>query len=536
MSEAVEVIISADDQASKKFAEVAVNAEKDLGKVKTAGEKLKGMAGVGGVLTRMLGGTELGGQIAQIGELTEKVNQFGSVAKMSGAGANIFRAGLASLVAVMSVQLGESIGKVIWGVNKTQEAMDAAAEASKRLQDQLLQMRDREFSSRMANISIIGNPEAQKAQLKSLFDELKNQDAAYEKDRASRLRQAEKLASTMDVSRSATARGAESNALIQEANQLAEQQNQLRDQQRAIIDLMADKARAIEQSFGTSLTQLNLETIALTQGENAAKRYELTLQGMSESQISWIMGVKQSNDEIKKANAENEKAVQLAQRVSESFSTSATSLQKQRIAFEQGEEAARKFELVQQGMSDAMAERVAEEEAALRLEQSRKQAAESFKQQRIELEKGAEAARIYALEQQGLTAAEAKAQAAEERKLQTGVLVKQEVERLRQRRIEIEQGAEAAKKAALIEQGMDSATATRLAAEEASLEKQAQIKQAMSQGSEPLQARESRLLTRGTESQLSVSKEQLAVLQKMLDTLASQKRERGINLVPAVIS
>jgi hypothetical protein len=102
-------------------------------------------------------------------------------------------------------------------------------------------------------------------------------------------------------------------------------------------------------------------------------------------------------------------------------------------------------------------------------------------------------------------AAELALQQAEQEKQRLDDLVKSETERLELRRIELERGKEAAKVQALINQGVDEATAKAIAAEEAALDRRQQQKQDEQSGKKPLekketpalQASESRLLTRG---------------------------------------
>jgi hypothetical protein len=139
----------------------------------------------------------------------------------------------------------------------------------------------------------------------------------------------------------------------------------------------------------------------------------------------------------------------------------------------------------------------------------------------LELEQGKEAAKVQALIAQGVEEAAAKQLAATESALQAKEdkakaeeqnaqeaakekqritdLVKAEQERLALKKIENEQGKEAAKVQALINQGVDEATAKKLAAAESALEKD---KGPMEKPKEtgPLMASESRLLTSGRNS------------------------------------
>jgi hypothetical protein len=535
-SEAVQVIISAEDQASQKFAQVAANAEQTIGRVKASGEKLKGLAGVGGALTKMLGGTELGGQIAQIGELTEKVNQFGQIAKMGGAGAMIFKAGLAGLVAVMSIELGKSIGNVIFGMDEFEKKLERARQKSDQLNSVMMQMRDIRFGSEFKDIQILPDLEQQLARTSEFFSELKLQEQAYIETIAANAKKAKKLRAEFAITNENKEMAAQ---LDQQSNQLQEQINQLRQQQRQLKDSIDDRSRAVTQAFNSSMESLAKETVLLTQGESAAERWSLKRQGMSDEMISWIVGIREQNEELKKANAEKEKAAQQAAKVADAYRNSAASIVQQRVALEDGAEAGRKFQLVQQGMSDAEAERIAQEESALKSDQMIKQETQSLEMRRIALEKGNEAAKVQALINQGMDADAAKKMAAEdasltaeEKKLEAAKQLEESRKKiladLEKEKILIEQGAEAARKFALEQEGFTAQEAAALAKQEADLKRRGDAKQAGGvEASGPAQAKESRLLTRGTQDQLAISKEQLAALYKIADNLNKLDKNPG---------
>lgn len=529
MSEAVEMIISADDQASKKFAQVAANAERDLGKVKTAGEKLKGMAGVGGALTKMLGGTELGSQVAQIGELTEKVNQFGQVAKMGQAGALAFKAGLAGLVAVMSFELGKSIGNAIFGTEAFNKKLGEAREKSAALNRQMMDLRDRGFAEDMANVKLIPDADEQEAELRAMFDRMKKDEEAWLKTIEGNAKKIKQLRSGISFTNESAE---QANNLARQSNELVEQIDQARRQQHQINEALRARPYAAAQAFNQSMEALARESVLLSEGESAAERWSLARQGMSKEQISWIVGIREQNEELKKANAEKERAAQQAQKVADAYSNAAASIQKQRIALTEGEEAGRKFELMQQGMSDAMAERIAEEEKQLKIDQLRKQLNSTLEEQKVLLTQGAEAARSFALQQQGLDAATANAIAAQE-KQNTLQQTRDEINRsLRERTILLEQGAEAARKFALEQQGFTDQEAAALAKQETELKKREEAKRAAVAGpAGPTAARESRMLSGRGIAMENVSKQQLQTLIDIHQAIRNQDNKSKVRLV-----
>jgi hypothetical protein len=541
-SEAVQVIISADDQASQKFAQVAANAEQTIGRVKASGEKLKGLAGVGGALTKMLGGTELGGQIAQIGELTEKVNQFGQIAKMGGAGAMIFKAGLAGLVAVMSIELGKSIGNVIFGMDEFEKKLERARQKSDQLNSVMMQMRDIRFGSEFKDIQILPDLEQQLARTHEFFSELKLQEQAYIETIAANAKKAKKLRAEFAITNENKEMAAQ---LDQQSNQLQEQINQLRQQQRQLKDSIDDRSRAVTQAFNSSMESLAKETVLLTQGESAAERWSLKRQGMSDEMISWIVGIREQNEELKKANAEKEKAAQQAAKVADAYRNSAASIVQQRVALEDGAEAGRKFQLVQQGMSDAEAERIAQEESALKSDQMIKQETQSLELRRIALEKGNEAARAQALINQGMDADSAERLSREESLL----TLEERKNDLAMRRVKLEEAAkvriligqgvavdaaekmaaEATKLELLLKQGIDFDTAKKMAADEAALdaeEKKVEAAERVNESRKSILAnleREKILIQQGEQAARSFALQQEGFAKDEADRIAAEE-------------
>lgn len=526
MSEAVEVIISADDQASKKFAQVAANAEKELGRVKDVGKNLKGASAFGSVIANMLGGTEIGGAFNKVGELTEKVNQFGEVSKMGRAGALAFKAGLVGLAAVAGFQLGQALGNLIFDTAKFERQLEKAREKAKALDAELRNMASARMSRDVADLELIRDPEKKTAAIERMFGIVEKNIAGTE----SKIKASEKSVDAWAAAWKITGerKGEEQRVkdqlesekqMLETYKQQRQQLQQLKDdRERAAKVAAIQDAEKLAQQFDTMLTGLNEQTIALTQGESAAERYRLKTMGMSDAMISWIVGTREANDALKAAQAEQEKAAQSAQKASDAFSSAAVNIQKQRIELEEGVEAARKFELVQQGMSDAMAERVAEEEA---MNEARKKQAQ---------------------EEKDLIKKE------EDERANLKKMVEEETEALRLKRIELEKGVDAAERERLLKRGVDAADVDRIVAEkkalrelEEKLRKEQQEKDKTKQDAGKnnefgTAAKESRLLSRGTENQLAISKEQLATLNRMLDFMRQDAKGGRLKLKPVVNS
>ena len=81
MSEGVEILISADDQASKVLAKVSDNVDAKVKQIKTVGQGAKASTEFIGTLANSLGGSALGSYAAGIAQMTERIGAFSEVSK-----------------------------------------------------------------------------------------------------------------------------------------------------------------------------------------------------------------------------------------------------------------------------------------------------------------------------------------------------------------------------------------------------------------------------------------------------------------------
>ena len=146
------VIIDAEDLASKKIADAARNVDRSIKSIKETGQKAKASTELFGTLANTLGGSQLGQYAGQLGQLTEKVSQFSEVSKAGGAGALAFKAGLASVVAVIAFQVGKAFGNVIFQTEKMERAFNRTKEAAAELNAELSKSRDTAFAKIKARV------------------------------------------------------------------------------------------------------------------------------------------------------------------------------------------------------------------------------------------------------------------------------------------------------------------------------------------------------------------------------------------------
>lgn len=228
MSESVQILISADDQASKEMAQAALNIEQstrkveavlksletptdkynkelaeltklqqsgalssaDFGRAQAALEaKLKGtgnafkeMGGRAkattefvGILANLTGSSQIGQYAGQLAQITEKAGAFSEVAKGGGAGALAFKGGLVALVATLSVSVGQALGDAIFKTSKLKREIEAATQASADFNNELGKAGRKSFELERRDIELIKDPEAKKKAYADLLSTLERE-------------------------------------------------------------------------------------------------------------------------------------------------------------------------------------------------------------------------------------------------------------------------------------------------------------------------------------------------------------------------
>jgi DNA repair exonuclease SbcCD ATPase subunit len=537
MSEAVEILIKADDQASQKFAESSANMVQSMKRaeqimsqlqepadryakqlaeiealhksgaltadqfaaaqasltekmskannsIKEVGEKAKVTTEFVGTLASLAGGSEFASFASQIAGATEKVGQFSEVANAGGAGALTFKLGLIGLAATIGGTIGKALGDFIFQTKKLEREMQRAKEAAAQFDERLQRTRANMFSGQKQDIELIRDPEKKKAAYEALLGKL-------DKDLAT-------VSMNVKESEKAVERWAEAWQITGERKASAiEAQEQLKaDQER--LSVLREERQEIQMMISTK-EQERAAIAAANEAKDASENYLQTLR---------------EEVELLKATKEEQLQIEAAKNTTLEDRGEAEKLLKERDAIVAKLDAERQLEQERQQAAEQALQQAEQEKQ--RLEDLMQSENERLELRRIEIEQGKEAARIQGLVNQGveesaakqIAAAEAVLKAkedqmkADEQKASDAIneqqriadLVKSEETRLALRKIEVEQGKEAAKVQALINQGVDEATAKKLAAEEASLETP---QQKAPSAIAALQASESRLLTRG---------------------------------------
>lgn len=591
MSEAVEILIKADDQASKEFGDAAASmdvAQKRVNQImgsleepadryakhlaelndlhksgalnadqfaaasakiseklantgnafKDVGGKAKTTTEFIGTLASLTGNSEIAGLASQLAGATEKVSQFSEVSKAGGAGAFAFKLGLVSLAAAGGAAVGKFLGDIIFETKKFTREMARATEASKELETRLSKTRDNLAANMRQDIELIRDPAEKQAAYKALLSQL-------EKD-------IQGVTGNVSASQKAVDEWADSWQITGNRKEYAKQAQEqlendkarleaLREERDELQKITSERARQIEEiekaneakdkseSYIATLRE-EIEYLAATKEEqiklDAARNTTIEDRGEAEKLLlerDAINAKREAQEELeeaqKRAEEDRVKAAEQAaadaqreiDRVGDLVKAEEQRIAMKRFEMDQQQqlrqssaaaaaEMVRAQELMNSGIDEATAKQTAAAEAAaavaIRVQEAVK--AQELMNQGVDenTAKRLAAAEAETQTREGKDKSTDQAQQdAEKEKQRVRDLVKAEEERLALRKLENEQGKEAARIQSLMNQGVDEETAKRLAAAEAALE--GNNKPDIAKDAPKLQASESRLLTRG---------------------------------------
>jgi DNA repair exonuclease SbcCD ATPase subunit len=445
MSESVEILISADDQASKKMIDASINIEKssrrvesildslkspadkyneqlvELAKLQKEGAitadqfaaaqskieaKLKGngnaikdvggqaktASGFVGMLASMTGNSELANFAGQTAKISDEVGKLSEVSKAGGAGALAFKMGLVGLVGTLAVGIGKALGDVIFQTEKFTRAMEDAKNTSKELNDALASMRQKEFANRKEDIELIRDPEAKRAAHKQLLEELDRDINAVTRNVSKSKKEVEEWAGKWKVTgeRKASEQMAKDELETDRARLVA-----LKAQRDEIIQItsvraaenesirQSNEAKGKSESYLENLRQeieylkaTKEEQIALDAARNTTEEDRGEAQRLLEERDAIIAKAeaekllaserqKAADAEAREAERAKQQAEQQVQRIEDIKKSEMERLEIQRIEIEQGKEAAKIKELMNKGVDEESARKIAAEEAAI---------------------------------------------------------------------------------------------------------------------------------------------------------------------------
>lgn len=389
--ESVKILIEAEDQASKKMMQVAREGERLSNSVKSAGGTAKKSADLYRAFGASLGGLPFGNVIGQFGELADKVGQFGEVAKAGAAGSLALKAGLVGVVAVAGYQAIKMLSEWVDQTDKLKQAnkdmreeMQRTFEQEQRNLQKLLELRMREVDYATES----GRNSAINREIGNVNNDLiraRNELATAEED-VRYWREIQQDTDTWGSNRETI-----DNHVAVAEQQLEQERQRLRllEEQKEKLEEMADpRLRDMQQAREAEQAQ----RARMESGEQYVRtlRQELELERATEEERRKLLAIRNTEteaqrDEAIRLQAELDKTRQLKKE------------EQERAAAKEKEEAA------------AAAAAKAREQEFAKIKEGIRSQVEGYEQQVRVLTQGEEAAKAYALQQDGTSASTANA-------------------------------------------------------------------------------------------------------------------------------
>jgi hypothetical protein len=384
--DAIKIVIEAEDKASAQAINASKNIENAVKGVKETGAKAKASTEFIGVLAGQLGGSQLQQAAGGVAAITEKVGQFSEVMKAGGVGAMAFQAGVTLLVTTLSFNLGKAIGESIFGVQELKDELGEAQTQVEAFTARMNEAANKGFKENLEDLSLIKDPVKQQNAAVAAFEEIQASiNKAYDSFHY-RQREIEKL--TLENGLLGDNQDAINN-LILENNQYVDTIDNLEKQKVALADVYGERANNIkaikdqqkaedEAAAKVKQTQASIQSqlkknhfayLELTKGVEAARMAQLADEGIDETNAKRIVFAEQATRLEKERTDAKKKAddqeAQRIQRIADLQASELDRIKEQKVLLEEGEEAANRFRLEQQGLGKEAAARIASEQAAL---------------------------------------------------------------------------------------------------------------------------------------------------------------------------
>lgn len=405
-SEAVKILIEAEDLASSKVAQAAAKIDQNVKKIKDVGGKAKASTEFIGQLAGQLGGSEISAFAGQLGGLTEKISQFSEVSKLGGAGALAFKAGLVGVVAALSYNIGKSIGDIVFETERWNKELADAITMQDRLNAKLRDFAAARMKSQAAEVSAIEDPARQFEAIEKVNKAYDDQALSIGKTIAEMEKQKSKIddfdefvlggfvktASEFEREEIDRNIAAQKEMLQTIRDQQIEFAKNVEEQRKARIEA-EEKAKAARDE--SVLRNIEQELALLQASEEEARKLKAEyagLGGQAKDRAVELMkqadAERQVQEERKRIEAEQksneEKMIQgLLKRIELEDSLN-QAIELRKIALEKGEEAARAASLQNQGLIEETAKRIAAEDVLLKTLERNKQVEQEVNKQMLQ--------------------------------------------------------------------------------------------------------------------------------------------------------
>lgn len=403
MSEGVEILISADDQASKVLGNVAKNVDAKVKQIKEVGRGAKASTEFVGTLANSLGGSQFASYAAGIAQLSERIGNFSEVSKAGAAGALAFKAGLLGVAAVAGFKIGSMIGDWAFETEKWRKQLSEANELLKIAGEEISRTDSIKLSFRTEKAELLGEVESRKL-LNQLTEEafaietqIKATKAAQLKDNEGLIGYARYLAGNSEIIKEANKEeiaisqnkleliNKEKDAIAAKLSpykleiEALKEANALKKQNDVYIKSLSDEVELLKQSKDT---RAGIEALQKSGGDAQAAAKIETLLKEKDALLAVAEQEKKNQADAEKAM---DKQIADAEKIANIRKDELTKLEEQRILLTQGKEAAAAFALEQKGLDKATAAKIAAEQTKLDTlgEKQKEQAPQSAVQGRL---------------------------------------------------------------------------------------------------------------------------------------------------------
>ena len=401
-SEAVKILIEAEDLASSKVAQAAAKIDQNVKKIKDVGGKAKASTEFIGQLAGQLGGSEISAFAGQLGGLTEKISQFAEVSKLGGAGALAFKAGLVGVVGALSYNIGKSIGDIVFETERWNKELEDAIANSERLTGKLAELTKLRISDMEGKVGSLDTTEQRREGLSKLIEQLQNDQREFNENIAKQAKSKPPI-ETWDMGVMARLGIETANEKDRKANDIAVEQNKaisqlytdqiigLQRKLTALDDIAKAEQKAKQASDDAVIRNLEQELALLQATEEEARKLKAQYAGLTgQAADRAVELMKQADEERKRQEIEKKafddetKRVEKEQsdrmRLAELVTSETTQLELRRVELEKGAEAAKALSLQMRGVPQAIAEQIAAEDVLLTKLEEEKKAKEQNRQ------------------------------------------------------------------------------------------------------------------------------------------------------------
>lgn len=392
MSNSVDILIKADDQASKALRNVGQTIDASVGKFQQAGKKAKAATEIIGAFANVTGSTELAGLAGGLASVTEKMQGFAEQAKNGGASSFAFKAGIAGLVGTIAFGLGKALADIIWKTASFEKSMELANKQAASLDKAVGELQSRLIANQKEDIELIQDPAEKQAAYQALIADLNKNIEGVSKNVEHSRKQVMKWAEAWQITgdRKQYAKDAEEQlqkdldrleALKRERDEITRNTSERTKNIEAIkaANAAKERSKAFVEDLRREVQYLQAsraEQIAMDAAKNATANDQGEVQRLMAERDAILAkkeAEKQAEQERKKADDEKQRERERIKQEREREKQALEDLKKSeretldlmRIELEQGKEAARIKEFMNKGVDEKTAKEFAAEEARL---------------------------------------------------------------------------------------------------------------------------------------------------------------------------